>query len=93
MPLLELAHLCHRRKEELLESWKDKNTQHIIDLVTESRVIYRVLDSISDARNTTFVQSQLDHLGDSRLKDVFSYFYRRTMRTYKRVLRQWRLSD
>ena len=93
LPLDRLVSQCRQRKSVLLAAWPQRDHATIIDVVRRSGIAIRILDSIASGRRQGETEQALDQLGDETMREVLYLFYRRTMQTYERCVRKWRVPE
>jgi hypothetical protein len=92
MPFDDLLKQSLRRKAALLDAWTRRDRRAVTEIVERSGVAARILASITARRDRNEIQGALQELlGDEGIREVMHVYYVRTMRTYERCARTWRL--
>jgi hypothetical protein len=92
MPFDDLLKQSLRRKAALLDAWTRRDRRAVTEIVERSGVAARILASITARRDRNEIQGALQELlGDEGIREVMHVYYVRTMKTYERCARTWRL--
>jgi hypothetical protein len=90
MPLEELLEQCLRRKTALLDAWARRDLRAVTEIVEESGVAARILDSISARADRLEIEQRLERLLDDHgIREIMYVYYIRTLRTYEKCVRKW----
>jgi hypothetical protein len=91
MPLQELLGQCLRRKTALLDAWARRDLRAVTEIVEQSGVAARILDSIAARADRGGIEQGLERLLDDHgVREIMHVYYIRTLRTYERCVRKWR---
>jgi hypothetical protein len=91
MPLEELLGRCRRRKTALLDAWARRDLRAVTEIVEESGVATRILDSIAARADRREIEQRLERLLDDHgIREIMYVYYIRTLRTYEKCERKWR---
>ena len=83
-----------RRKKALVDAWTRHDCRAVTEIVERSGVAARILGSITARRDPNEIQTALEQLlDDEGIREVMYVYYVRTMRTYERCARMWRLRE
>lgn len=92
-PLDELLLRCRQRKAELLRAWAKGEWETIREIVEQSGIATRILESIASMGSHGEIEQALIRLGDGDIREMMYVFYARTLRTYQRCVSEWRHRD